>query len=383
MATYINELPFYEHQFPLGKARERLIFRADTIHFLEQTDGDYSYYNQLNNLNQQQAQFAGGWYGTSGSQDWKATYQLLNNNEEAPVVLLAVQSKEAAGGYQASLESNYTDLEEMIEAGNTSIDKDDLYDLAKDMTNIGRWISSLSGAYHNHDLRFWVWQKQKGQWINITSKVFQLEMYATLTSSFPFLRQEKVENAPNSGFFLAEKMYSKEGLAQNKANWKHWFGVEELNGISFEISTNTKSIQLEISKNKTIRWDWNGHDFTLNNLPNPIPWKNEPCSNIDYSSPKKHTFVGTIADTPIKMEVSLNDGKILGNYWYVNKSNSIFPIAGDFEASTEATLRFYRLKNNVKREHFHAYFVDCQFKGWWQHQGTMKTEAFSLKLVQE
>ncbi|MBL4650845.1 MAG: hypothetical protein JKY03_14025 [Aureispira sp.] len=383
LATYINELPFYGHQFPLEKAKERLILRADTIHFLEQEDVDYSYYYQLNNLNQQQAQFAGGWYGTSRQQDWKATYQLLNDNEAAPIVLLAVQSKEATGGYQASLEFNYSELEEMIEAGNTSIDKDDLDELANDMTNIGRWINSLNGAYNNHDLRFWVWQKQKGQWENITSKAFQPKMYKKLTTSFPFLRQVKVKNAPILGFFLAENIYSKEGLAQNKAHWKHWLGVEKLTDVSFDLSTNTQSIQLGISKNKTIRWDWNGDDFILNNLPKPISWKDEPCSNIDYFSTKKHTFVGSIAGIPIKMKVNLNDGKILGNYWYLNNPNSIFPIAGDFEASTEATLHFYRLKNKAKREHFHAYFVDCQFKGWWQHQGTMKIEKFSLKLVQE
>jgi hypothetical protein len=383
LATYINELPFYGHEFPLEKVQERLILRADTIHFLEQDEGDYSYYYQLNNLNQQQAQFAGGWYGTSGQQDWKASYQLLNDNEEAPIVLLAVQSKEAVGGYQASLEFNYAELEEMIEAGNTSIDKDALVELAKDMTNIGRWISSLNGDYHKHDLRFWVWQKQKGQWKNITSKVFQLEMYANLATSFPFLRQKKVKTPPNSGFFLSEKIYSTEGLAQNKAHWKHWLGVEELNEVTFDLSTNTQSIQLEVSKNKTIHWNWNGDYFTLNNLPKPISWKDEPCLDIDYSSTKIHAFVGTIADIPIKMEVNLNDGKILGNYWYINKPSSIFPIAGNFEASTEAIFHFYRLKNNAKREHFHAYFVDCQFKGWWQHQGTMKTEEFSLKLVQE
>jgi hypothetical protein len=384
LATYINELPFYAHEFPLEKTANRLVLRADTIHFLEgEEDGDYSYYYQLDTFNQEQAQFTGGWYGTAGEEDWEATYQILSDNKEAPIVLLAVQSKETFGGYQETLESNYTDLEEMIEAGNTSIDVDDLYDIAQDMTNMGRNITSLSGYYHIHHLRFWVWQKQKGQWKNITSQVFQTEMYSNLVASFPFLAENKMKNPPYPGFFLEEQMYSKEGLAQNQANWKHWLGIEELEEVLFDLNINAKAIQLEVSKNKTIRWDWNGDFFTLKNLPSPIPWKDEPCSVLDYASHKKYTFEGEIGNSPVRMDVSLNDNEIIGNYWYTENPSSKFPIKGYFEASTETTLNFYRMKKGAKREWFHAYFADCQLEGWWQHQGTMKMEDFSLKLVQE
>lgn len=383
LATYINELPFYNSEFPLKKAENRLVLRADTIYFLEEEkDGDYSYYYQLNQFTQQQAQFSGGWYGTSGQQDWKATYQLLNDNKEAPIVLLAVQSKDFFGGYQETIEGNYTELKEMIEEGNTSIDEDDIDDIAQSMANMSRNIRSLDGNYHIHELRFWVWQKQETQWENITSKVFQPEMYAKLETAFPFLEQNKVEEAPIPGFFLQEKIYSEEGLTENKTNWKHWLGVEELTEVNFNLSINSQAILFETSKNKAIRWDWNGEQFTLNNLPKPIAWKDEPCAIIDYSSNKKYTFIGDITDIPIQMEVSLNNGKILGNYWYTNKPNSKFSIKGDFEASTEASLNFYRMKNNQKREWFHAYFTNCQFKGWWQHQETMATKEFTLKLVQ-
>lgn len=384
LATYINELPFFSHDFPLKKAAERLAFRTDSIHFLEEEkEGDYSYYYQLDAFSQEQAQFTGGWSGTAGAEDWKATYQLLNDHKETPIVLLAVQLKETIGGYQADLEFNYADLEAMIKAGNTSIEVDDLYDIAEDMTNMERRITSLNGDYHSHNLRFWVWQKQKGQWKNISSQVFQTEMYTNLAASFPFLTQEKVENTPYLGFFLAEQMYSKEGLEQNQNNWKHWLGVEELEEVSFDLNINDEAIQLGVSNNKTIRWDWNGDHFTLNNLPSPIPWKDEPCSVIDYTNDKKYTFEGEIGNSPVRMEVSLNENEILGNYWYTKNPSSKFPIKGYFEASTEATLNFYRMKKGEEREWFHAYFADCQFNGWWQHQETMKIEEFSLKLVQE
>jgi hypothetical protein len=381
LATYINELPFYEHEFPLKKATERLAFRADTIHFLEEEEGDYSYYYKLDHFTQKQAQFVGGWYGTAGEQDWKASYQLLNDNKEAPIVLLAVQSKETFGGYQADLESNYSELEEMVEAGNTSIDVENLADIARGMSSIGRRIASLDNDSHIHDLRFWVWQKQKGQWKNISSEVFKPEMYTNLTASFPFLEQRKVDNPLYPGFFLEERMYSEQGMAQNQANWKHWFGVDKLNEIDIDLSLNAQAIQLEISKNKTIRWDWNGEHFTLNNLPTPIAWKDEPCSIIDYSSNKEHAFEGDIAGISIKMNVRLNENKITGNYWYTKNPSTLFPIEGSFIASTEAALKFYRMKKGEKREYFYAYFADCQFKGWWQHQATMEVEEFSLKLV--
>lgn len=385
LATCINELPFYgsEFEFPLNKAKNRLALRADTIYFLEKfKDSDYSYYYQLNQFSQQQAQFAGGWYGTSGRQGWTATYQLLEDNEEAPVVLLVVQSKEFYGGYQAEVESNYEELQRMIKEGNTSIDEDNIVDIAKSMAS-RRDITTLDGSNHIHELRFWVWQKQETQWKNITSKVFQPKMYAKLEAAFPFLEQDKVEPSPIPGFFLEEKIYTNEGLVANKTNWKHWFGVEELDEVDLNLSINSQSILLEISKNKVIRWDWNGAQFTLNNLPEPIAWKDEPCSIIDYSNNKKYTFVGDIANIPIQMEVSLNDGKILGNYWYESRPDSKFPIKGDFKASTEASINFYRMKNNKEREHFHAYFADCQFKGWWQHKETMVMEEFTLKLVQK
>jgi hypothetical protein len=386
LATYINELPSYNGQFPINQPAKYLALRADTIHFLNQEeDGDYSNYYELNHFTQQQAQFKGGWYNTSGSKSWHTTYQLLNKNEAAPIVLLAMQSKETFGGYQEDLEFNFHDLKELIKAGNKNIptEEDALFEIAKSMTNIDIKKSSLYDDHHVHDLRFWVWQKQDGQWKNISSKVFQPEMYTKLEASFPFLVQKKVDSPIHPGFFLAEKMYSKEGLAQNKANWKHWLGVEELDKVSFDLAIDTKTIQFKASENKALHWDWDGERFTLNNLPKPITWKDEPCLAIDYSSNKKYSFVGNISKIPIQMEISLNNGKIQGEYWYTNSPHNKFPVEGSFEASTETKLDFYRIKNNQQREWFNGYFSNCEFKGWWQHQGTMATEEFSLKLVQE
>lgn len=386
LLTYINELPFYDGEFPLKKVQEGYQWiSTNKASSDEKEEEDFFDGYKVNHINDQQIQCTGGWFGTAGSQEWKATYQLLNEDKTAPIVLLAVQNKESIGGYFADIEFNYDDLKAMIAEGNTSIDENRLIELAEQITDMDYMDvkSSLDGGCHKHDLRFWVWQKQKGQWKNITDEVFQPAMYTQLMTSFPFLTQAEVRNATFSSFSLAEKMYVEDNLVQNKAHWKHWLGVEDLAQVSFDLKIRSKAIQFEISKNKNIQWNWDGEIFNLDQLPNPVLWENESCSNIDYSSNKKHTFVGTIADIPIKMEVYLNNGKISGKYWYIKNPKSKFPIEGNLETSSENTLSFYRIKNEKQREHFWAYFVDCEFRGWWQHQETMKTEEFSLKLVQE
>lgn len=386
LATYINELPFYQNEFPLKEAADRLAFQTDSVYFLEEEeDGDYSFYYKLNFCTQKQAQFAGGWYGTAGEQDWIANYQLLNNNQERPIVLLTVQSKERFGGYASNLESNYSELEEMIEEGNTKIstDEEDLVQIAEKMTQAGRYKHSVNDHYHLHELRFWVWQKQGNDWINISQEVFNTDMYQQLEASFPFLIQDQVEKPLIPGFFLREKIYSKEGWDQNKEHFKEWLGVSNPNETIFHLKVNVNSIQFECSPNKTIQWNWNGKQYTLKGLNKPILWKDQPCPTLDYSSEKVHLFTGQIGETPIKMKVRLDQGKIKGKYWYSNKPNSIFPIEGDFSPSTEADLIFYRIKNDQQRESFSYYFNNCEFNGWWQHQETMAIEEFTLKLVDE
>lgn len=384
LAQYINELPFFSYHFPLEAPKTRLQLHADTIQFLEGVeDGDYSYYYNLRKASTTNIQFEGGWYGTSGEQDWVSHYQLLNSKDGHPIVLLAVQSQESYGGYQEEIEFHYNDLKELIAQGNTSIpdDEDALSRIAQDMANVGRSIRTLNGTYQKHDIRFWVWEKKKGTWHNISSQVFSSQMYARLEAALPFWAQNKVLQPKHSGFFLIEKTYSKEGLTQNQNHWKHWLGVEQLDQVNFNLNIHASSIVLEFSPNKHIRWDWNGAQYTLNNLPTPIPWKDEPCTKIDYSSSKKYIFAGKIGETPIQMEASFNYGKLQGFYWYPNRPHRKLPIEGNFEASIEATLNFYRIKNNEQRERFNGYFANCQLKGWWQHQETMEIMPFSLELV--
>lgn len=386
LATYINELPFYQNEFPLNEAAERLAFRADSVYFLEgEEDGDYSYYYELNFCTQKQVQFIGGWSGTAGDQNWVANYQLLDDHQKRPTVLLTVQSKETFGGYAENLESNYLDLKKMIAEGNTKIPTDEnvLVQIAEKMTQVGRYKGSLNDSYNLHQLRFWVWQKQGDEWKNISKDVFNPTMYKDLETSFPFLAQDQVATPSIPGFFLQEQFYSEEGVAQNKEHFKAWLGVNDPLETSFKLTVNPDNIQFECSKNKTIQWDWNGKEYTLNDLNSHIQWQDQPCSLIDYSSDKQYIFAGNIGNIPIKMSVRLDQGKIRGTYWYSNKPNSIFPIEGNFTPSTEADLNFYRIKNNQEREAFSCYFNNCEFKGWWQHQETMSIEEFTLKLVSE
>ncbi len=126
------------------------------------------------------------------------------------------------------------------------------------------------------------------------------------------------------------------------------------------------------------------------------------CSSIDFNSNKTYKFKGSlkkfdfnnrfgynenlIDSFEIQMDVKftiIKEGdypivKMTGEYFYIGKGSKM-PIEGEFSTKIDTPVRFYRNKNGVKREEFACYFIDYEFRGWWQHLERMDIHKFTLK----
>lgn len=383
LATYINELPFFEGcnygELMLQEAApKRLVFNNNKLEYPE-GGGDYSSYNRLTAFKETTASFEGGWEGTGGSQAWTCTYQLLSANPSNPMVLVAGQSLEEMRDFEARIEEENNLIEQLSGQGAIgNVNKIARNMLDRDYIN----RRSLKNGFEDHTLSFWVWQKKDGKWENITLSLFDERMYQQLHEHFPFFSKSTSNKAyKQEGFYLEEDFYTEEALLINKSNWSAWFGVKQLEDITFDLKTEENDILFECSKNKTIRWEWNGKAYHLKNLPKKTPWLNNPCADIDFSANNEHNFRGKIGTYKIEMTVRLNEEKISGEYWYNNKTSSKFPVEGIFHPKADQKLTFYRIKKGKQKESFVCYFIDCQLKGWWQHEGTKQIEKFELTLV--
>jgi hypothetical protein len=379
LAHFINELVFWEDEVFEDPA-ERLKLETNRVVFAEE------YETELDTFASNFARFTGGWSGTSGIKEWITTYSLLNNDSE-PIVLVTRYSTESYRSYESYIEHRQ-EIEDQLTDQN--IEENKITDIAEKMLERSTMQNtmSLSGEYLDATkISYWAWKKKNDQWINISENVFSSDMVEDLNTHFPFFEADFDASSKQKGFYLAEKEYPKHILQANSKNWLTWFGIKKLKELDLKVKLEGDDILLNCSKNKSIRWQWNGVNFDLKNLPGKVKWLTNPCPSIDFNTGGDYKFKGTIGDKhDIEMQINISskDKKLnmTGEYWHLNQPDSKFPIKGELYKDAAKQVTFHTLKSGKKREVFNCYFSNCGLEGWWQHLGNMDINKFELKLVQ-
>jgi len=379
LAHYINELVFWEDE-SFEAPKERLKLQTNRVVFSEE------YETELDTFASEFARFTGGWSGTSSIENWTTTYTLLNADSE-PIVLVTRYSTESYRDYESYMEDRQEIEDELADR---DVEEGKIMDIAEKMLKRSSMKNAISLSGEDIDatkISYWAWQKKNGQWVNISEDVFSAEMIQKLNSHFPFFEADFDASSEQKGLYLAEKKYQKHLLQANSNNWLTWFGIKNLKELNLKVELEGDDILLHCSKHKSIRWEWNGANFDLKDLPGKVKWLTNPCTAIDFNAGGDYKFKGTIGDKhDIEMQVNINaKGKKLnmtGEYWYLNQPDSKFPVKGELYKDAAKQITFHRLKSGKEREVFNCYFSNCGLEGWWQHLGNMDINKFQLKLVQ-
>lgn len=336
-----------------------------------------------------------GWDGTGGGERNILHYVLLEEGSSPIVLLLNLHAHYWRHGmeYISDQKAAYEEAMESIKEELTTVGAD--LKFAEAIYQKKQLQSTIQYLYSDSpNIGLSVWKKEQNHWVDISTAVFPSNMTQQINKFFPFLTAHYQKASldayqPINGYQIKEKSYAKEVLLANKSNWKTWFGTENLSDLrgSFSIKiVDGKHIHLYYSQNPPIVWTWTKQQYQLSQLLPQTIWIDNSCPSLKFNRSEKHLFQGKIGDhASIKMRVKTspkNKGlEIRGEYWYLSRPNSRFPIKGFiFKDPTQKTL-FYRLKKDNKREAFTCFFSNCSFEGWWQHLESKKTEPFQLTLI--
>lgn len=392
IATYVNELNAIEDIFKTSDWDFEYI--SSVLITLE--DNTITYSNDaydptdLVNLTDSVVHFSGSDGGTAGGEDWEIYYHLLSNAPTPTMIIAFARYRYVRNGLEEIYEDQQ-EYEKQLEQTqqalmNKGIEQKSALDIATKML-IREGEDPEYGNYYGdldqHDFYLMAWQKKDNKWSNTTPEFFDNHLATTLQQHLPFVKIQ----AKSTRLTFNEQDWLPLQAKVNQENFDFWQNAD-LHDWTIKVNQ-SNALELNYTDEKKLPLSWRLFDdkSSIRNLPAIRQVVHSPCPAIDFNTTDSYTFEGKIGTKhSIKMEVTLTPNKkgleLTGEYWYINKPNSKFPVQGILASQLDKESAFHRYKNKQQREYFACYFADCQLTGWWQHLGNYTIDKFTLQLVQ-
>lgn len=371
IATYANEIGLPTEELT-GASDLEIIFNDGELELKNREESRIRYHSDNNSIT-----WSEGYSGTGGEESWYQKYYLLEDANE-PTVLVLKEKATSERSYTVYREDVYNNAQDLAEEYGGS--PDDYMEEGELMADKDYGLSDFNSQPHNYTelkVELTVYKKTNGKWQTI-SDVLPSDFADVCEKYYPLNRITKGE------FLNLNAGYTVKFVEANKKIFDNWCNLDQ-----YEVKQGEISIGCE--DNPMFVLAWNGKKFVYDKKPSKTPkFKRLACESLDLTGNTIYTFKGNIGEgNAVNMkvrfkEIGRSNGipkvKMTGDYGYT-KGSGRMDIEGEFDLYLGEGIRFYRMKDGVKREEFVCFFEGCTMEGWWQHTKRMKSiHNFELTL---